>query len=1397
MGTSLEQRQRMLILDMEKIFRNFCEGVRLLNTGDTGSDMLVNYVKECNSSLAGLIDTALRNFCIVKHIPVVVTTENDYGKKTKACLIIDDTDVGDKLEAHCIDFCKAIALYNFTQTDHNERLLTNVALDVFCEERQDMNKAKHLSVLTNLQNVRRRYNNLTYVIRATLSDKQYNIPGLPKEDFSNFDFQHFQAWMSEFDASQRRYVLIAKAMQDIPEEQMDALFRIPWCTIIDFDGTSVFGGLKDYADGHHQMQELSYSQLGPNFTFMLSGKTLYINLHDGDFNHGITASGKHIRNERDIFEPVYNALYSSTFPNLSIVVAGLQNKRIDDFLTDLSDKFNQTDIVYLCNQSGASMQKTDLSPDQGRVFEAPCELYNTLKILHESIEFLPKPQTQSDSLKDGYRFIHSDGTINILPCESAEILKNDFEFLHLDAGKDVTKRNLDEFMHGHVAEWATIPDVKPVINLDSFEKVIELKDNRCYFLLHRPGYGGTTHARIIAWHMHEKMPVLILKRYTEKNEFQLKLDIVYTTLGSKFLLLVDENRFSPIFMDEITNVIRSKLYGIKALLVKRITTAEAGILLRENDPTKKVINLPGNFDTLCRQCFDILKARGQQSKFEERKARLENQLSNPIDRCPLLVNLYLLEENFSLENYINRSLPNDSPTDVDVQKLRNLLAMISICDYYGGISFPFAYISKYLRLTNKTDKAVRNSFATLNELLLESNSGYITKHFKIAEEILRQLLTRNDGFDWHGNLNEPVNEIVDLICDISQNGMDETVNDMVATLFTDKSRSRAAISDPVYTELLDAIGGPNNLRAIGYLANKMDSWIKDNVALGCGLMEYRALAHIYAQYARLRADIGDLDDTPQMQVIVVKEYCDKIQSIIESEGLEDDTLEHMIGMCLIESACLIFDNKVCISEGETSLRTSLNFLSSAIDHFKKSAKYGSPDYAIPQILKAAKLAITFTRESDPILTNSNFDKLRGKPELDKFLLAGSEASCDIELIRDMNLRNTARFIDLAYRNEEEFNKACFANESESALEKLNNYLTLIFADDYRGQYITRLSIVRLYQRKNDLNTKSKSDLEKIYGHLNTLLSMREQHPAEAYVYRLWFEYAKLLDKPLRTALDTARIWKVLEDSRNGDVRLAKYYIFVITLLLHTVGSASDIDVRQARGNLSASLSRYGTDKSSVLDWYANGSGMGKLISRRYCDFEQVVNDNSVVVVTGKVQVSGDSKEGYLSILTPKGLGDWSTNKQSQAFCPPLILSLVSSLDLVKYKLGFSMERIAVSENSLRTLNIKKAVPTDERVRQKTDSTNMFIATNVYRKNNNILLIFGKLSDGTSAAIHRSAVVNGRDATDIEMKKLFTYARKKAIPVRTEQRNDKIQAILKNTELDIPALLNTITPEMLI
>jgi len=77
-----------------------------------------------------------------------------------------------------------------------------------------------------------------------------------------------------------------------------------------------------------------------------------------------------------------------------------------------------------------------------------------------------------------------------------------------------------------MADWSAIrlncdADISPSIRESLHHKLLssfttDPSINHIYYLLHEPGYGGTTLGRRIAWDIHESYPVVVLKYYDNK-----------------------------------------------------------------------------------------------------------------------------------------------------------------------------------------------------------------------------------------------------------------------------------------------------------------------------------------------------------------------------------------------------------------------------------------------------------------------------------------------------------------------------------------------------------------------------------------------------------------------------------------------------------------------------------------------------------------------------------------------------------------------------------------------------------------------------------------------------------------------------------------------------------------
>jgi hypothetical protein len=206
----------------------------------------------------------------------------------------------------------------------------------------------------------------------------------------------------------------------------------------------------------------------------------------------------------------------------------------------------------------------------------------------------------------------------------------------------------------------------------------------------------------------------------------------------------------------------------------------------------------------------------------------------------------------------------------------------------------------------------------------------------------------------------------------------------------------------------------------------------------------------------------------------------------------------------------------------------------------------------------------------------------------------------------------------------------------------------------------------------------------------------QDRPASAATYKLWFEFAKFEDALLGTARDRAIEWKNIEDRRSGDISWPYYYIFITSLLMYIKGqNVTAAEVRDHKKDLIRSLdrTRYNT---SIIDWYTGtGKGMGMLLPRLVCNYETVINDQRVAIVSGKINVCGDT-EGYLQITTPKQLCDWGKANLGYDFTAESFVFFKPEAAMVtnttprerKFKFGFSFEKMIASANSLVECNME-------------------------------------------------------------------------------------------------------------
>lgn len=1282
------------------------------------------------------VDILLRCFMIEKNIPVYKN-----GRK------IFITEESDEKIYNTHEFCCGILAYNKENPD--KQWLTDVDFSYFIgENKKARNLDEHLGIVSALQDLYRVFFNLN-IICSALDVTTFSL-NLIKNN-SSFDYARFDGCMDGMCVDDRRYILLSDSVHNIEKTLLETFLQIPWSVIFDFDGSSSMGGLQSVLEDTDYKGRFYASYPYSAFTVNNSIKfsSACIELCEDDLNRRFFAK-KQDDNDNIRIPAIMDKIRDSIHSKATIVVTGQQTERVRDICKLIKSKFLETDIIFLTNQNQKlllEVTEEDDWEDSGNIASVnkfDNSIFEVMKSIDTNKElFLGKISKELEGQKGGYIFHALDNTKLIV--NDMELLhsKEDyFEFLHLDIGKDITQCNEWEFYHGDIVRWETIQGgyVEPLINIDkviAFENEIKGNQSRsCYTIYHQPGYGGTTLGRLIAWDLHKDMPVLCLKWYDTIQKLVKDIGDIYTHLFSKhrFLLLIDENDFSTKQMQELEKMILDSEYTIKALFVKRISQFDAKKKQKNLSKYKNEIIfsvLEADYrDILKEKCYHLLSERGQAGFYHSRKQQLNDKLST--QQFALIINLYLLEENFNLENYVKKFLEK-LRDDSDGEKDRKMFAFIAMGEYFSNLKIPATYIARYMDTDGKFPvKSIEERYDNYSGLFLKSKMpdtggvGYGIKHYLIAQEMLKQILDNDqNGTIWQGKLPELVIEYIDFLYLMLQgmNKIDELIKNIISWLFTDKTKSRwhkdeEDVYESSFTSLLMELGEYRRIDVIDYLAEKFGSFIKNRIPQNQSREEYKLLAHIYAQRARIRSKSQRINEEEKNQDIELQIYMKETMDVIVSENICEYDLEHMLGMCYLEKAKRLKEKEDRLKELYEDILVNIK---NSIERFNYAIWYGSPDYGIPCKIDAITTAINAIIRYYDIKEDNRIDKLYEIDEAKDFVNDGVKAIQDID---EYFLNIKARTI--AEKRKDEFERNCFPNKSSEFLQRLDNLERKLSDNDYDGHYMVSTMKVYAYEKKYygdeyrrsslikkalDGDKDATKDAERVFLYLDKIVKMSKEHPVSYTTYNQWFEYAKYMQIPLSRAYEQACNWKQAEIQRENPISQRNclirpcYYLFVIQLLRYCEGeNITDKDVLDRKQDLSRQIS-LSRANDVVQDWYSNRKGIGHLYSREWIDVKNVDATSKIAEVQGRVVYVDEEKYnyGYLRIIKPNAMSKWSRapkgmlyNKDSDVYFSQKQSNIISKADKKpkKFKFGFAYSRMIASMNSLEKRNVAETIVED-------------------------------------------------------------------------------------------------------
>ena len=225
-------------------------------------------------------------------------------------------------------------------------------------------------------------------------------------------------------------------------------------------------------------------------------------------------------------------------------------------------------------------------------------------------------------------------------------------------------------MKGELISWEALNldyDILTVSEARYLEFISDIQNSlktvsskhKLFSLLHKPGFGGTTLSRRVAWDIHTQFPVVLLKHYSSSETWNI-LTSLYENVKKGILIIADESIVSQADIENIQKETRNSIFPVVLLSVNRIRYN-----LKEKAREKQILYLnvmeTEIYEKIVQKCETLAQKKFDKKTIEKRKKAIEKVEVQ--ERCPLLIGLYFLEELFEgTEQYVSKfvqELEND------------------------------------------------------------------------------------------------------------------------------------------------------------------------------------------------------------------------------------------------------------------------------------------------------------------------------------------------------------------------------------------------------------------------------------------------------------------------------------------------------------------------------------------------------------------------------------------------------------------------------------------------------------------------------------------------------------------------------------------------------------------
>jgi hypothetical protein len=743
-----------------------------------------------------------------------------------------------------------------------------------------------------------------------------------------------------------------------------------------------------------------------------------------------------------------------------------------------------------------------------------------------------------------------DGVRKELTPQDWAWIEEDLELLHLSTGAQLSpdSQPCTEFLKGVSIPWFDL-GVGCDVERDKrshIEKAVrrdlDQRHNTRVNLFHRPGAGGTTIARRLAWNIHHDFPVALLRRCSAKETVE-RIEKLYSTSERSVLVVREGGDVSDSEADALAGLLAARQIPSVLLQVLRRHTKEID--------RERVFFVDSILSTLETERFRAVlkKELGSRGREIDRIAT-----GSAAERTPFLFGLAAFAEDYKgLGPYVLKNLNGIPETQISI------LTTLAIAHAYGQQPVSEQHFATLVGVPRNRRVDLRKALSPQAlTLLVEVGAGkWRTSHHLVAREIIKKLLSRGlpDERNWQTRLADTAIQFAEFCASEDQLESQE-IDSLISRVFYYRDDSEllgtVKAGERLFSEMIQEIPAPEGRLRV----------LKRLVEL------FPTQAHYWAHLCRF-------------YTIQLRQFEDARNAIDRAIELrpQDHLLQHMKGMAIRGA---LYER---ISK-ETPLDEILPLAREASDCFERARSLAPEDEhgyisEAQMVTRVLDYAQRLTGTDAVIVAATHEDSwLREAFQRAEELLRSVRHDKFNETPSEYEERCRAE-LDLLY------------GSHEQALQRWQNLLdrrdskgeSFCYAPPIRRQIVWTLLSRRRRRWENLQPTELRRAVELLEQNV-------AEEPQDDRNVRLWVQSARYLaDAPtLDAAIERVAYWKSLGNSLD-----AIYYLATLYSLQALQGSLLAGEKAMRALEECRQKARFRRDRTRSFEWLSDGMGLQQLV----------------------------------------------------------------------------------------------------------------------------------------------------------------------------------------------------------